>query len=395
MARAEASVQERLLTPLFLRIIFCTFAYFTALGIVIPVLPLYVKGPLSGGNFSVGVTLAMFSLSAVLLRPIAGRIGDQHGRRLIIVGGCAAVAASFAGYVAADSLPLLYAARVVTGLGEAFFFVGAAAAVQDLAPDHRRGEAMSYFSLGLYGGLAVGPPLGEALLRDTHFSEVWLAAAAAPAMGAVAALWVPDTRPAVRGGPGKLINRAGLLPGAVLLASVWGLASFTAFLPLYSREIGLKGSGTIFLAYSLVVLLLRSAGARIPDRLGFTKSIVLSMIASGSGLLTMGLWAAPAGLYLGAVLFALGQGLAFPALMAMAIASAPESERGSVVGTVGMFFDVAIGVGALTAGAIASRLGYSGALIAAAAGAGAGLALMAGRSMRGPGGEPPVASRDS
>ena len=52
-------------------------------------------------------------------------------------------------------------------------FVGVATAAQDLAPDHRRGEAASYFSVALYGGLALGPLIGEALVPH-GFTTLWL-----------------------------------------------------------------------------------------------------------------------------------------------------------------------------------------------------------------------------
>jgi MFS family permease len=42
--------------------------------------PRYVAGNLSGGNVAVGLVVAAFSLSAVVLRPWAGRLVDLHGR---------------------------------------------------------------------------------------------------------------------------------------------------------------------------------------------------------------------------------------------------------------------------------------------------------------------------
>ena len=51
------------------------------------------------------------------------------------------------------------------GAGEAMALVGAATIVTDLAPEHRRGEALSVFSLGLWGGLALGPLARRARAR--------------------------------------------------------------------------------------------------------------------------------------------------------------------------------------------------------------------------------------
>ena len=101
--------------------------------------------------------MGAYAVSAAVLRPWVGRVGDTKGRRLLAVGGCIVVAVSFLLYALVSELWMLVLARLVTGAGEAAVFVGVATAAQDLAPDHRRGEAASYFSVALYGGLALGP----------------------------------------------------------------------------------------------------------------------------------------------------------------------------------------------------------------------------------------------
>src|SRR4029450_8218989 len=98
---------------------------------------------------------------AALWRPWTGRIGATRGRRVLAVSGATVVGVSILLYGVATQLWMLVLARLLTGAGEAAMFVGVATAAQDLAPDHRRGEAASYFSVALYGGLAVGPPRGE------------------------------------------------------------------------------------------------------------------------------------------------------------------------------------------------------------------------------------------
>jgi predicted MFS family arabinose efflux permease len=75
-----------------------------------------------------------------------------------------------------------------------------------------------------------------------------------------------------------------------------------------------------------------------------------------------------------------GQALAFPALMTIAVQAAPASERAAVVGTFTAFFDLAFGTGALGLGAVAELLGYSGAFAGAGLVAAAGAAVMMARA---------------
>ena len=82
--------------------------------------------------------------------------------------------------------------------------------------------------------------------------------------------------------------------------------------------------------------------------------------------------------------------------MTLAISRSPASERGSVIGTFTAFFDLAFGVGAASAGAIASLLGYRGAFVGAGCVALAGLVLLLGYSRRaGPTAQPSPAAESA
>lgn len=378
-----AAVRPRLVTPVFVLITLSTFAYFVSVGALIPTLPLYVEGPLGGGDVAVGLGIGAFSLSAVLLRPFVGRLSDLRGRRLLLVAGAGLVTISVAGYVVVSSLIPLLLLRLLTGAGEAFFYVGAASAINDIAPDERRGEALSFFSLALYAGMAIGPILGEAALGVDRFDAAWLLAAGAAGVALLLGWKVPDTRPPdVVPGASPLIHRAALVPGTVLAASVWGLAGFSTFVPLYARELGLSGSSYVFATYSGLVLALRLFGAQIPDRLGTRLTSRLALSASALGMAVMGMVESPVGLFAGGAIFGIGQALAFPALMSIAVRGAPASERGAVVGTFTAFFDLAFGLGAVSLGAVASTFGYAGAFRVAALVAVGGLALLYGYARR-------------
>jgi MFS family permease len=373
------------LTPRFALIVGSGFAYFLALGTVLPAVPQYVKHRLGGGNIEVGVAVGVLFVGAVLLRPYVGRLGDRYGRRVLIVSGAAVVAVSVLLYGAVESLPFLIGARVLTGLGEAAFFVGAATMVTDLAPVERRGEAISYWSVAVYGGLAFGPVLGETVIDAGGYGAVWIVASALAALAAVLGLFTREVdRPAVVGGSGDghLLNRAAIGPGAVLFSGLIALAAFTAFVPLYVDDIGLGSADVVFLLYGGLVLVVRIFGARIPDTLGGRRAGVLALAATTIGMSVMALWGTTAGLLVGTVFFAAGASLLYPALLLLALGGAPETERGSVVGTFSSFFDLSQGFGSLIVGLVAAGAGYRGAFGAGAVFAAVGcvgLAVHAGR----------------
>ena len=366
-----------------------TLAYFVSVGALQPTLPRFVKGPLGGSEFQVGVVIGAFAFAAVIVRPLIGPIGDRRGRRVLVVAGATIVAASVAGYVVAESFWLLVALRFISGIGEACFYVGAASVVNDLAPEERRGEAVSYFSLALYGGLTIGPILGEAVFDASTFDAAWLVAASSAGAAALIGIAIRETRPeAVGGSTGfRWFHPAGVLPGAVLAASIWGLGGFATFVPLYALSLGMTGSRLVFVTFSGVVLLIRSLGARLPDILGVRRAASAALMCQAAGLTIMGLWQEPAGLFTGAFVFGTGQALAFPALMTMAVRAAGPRDRSAVVGTFTAFFDLSFGLGSVTLGAVAAVLGYGGAFVAAAAVALAGLVILTMRARRHAGAE--------
>jgi MFS family permease len=301
------------------------------------------------------------------VRPLVGRIGDRFGRKVLMVGGGAVFAAMAACAGLFEALPWLIATRVLLGVGEAAFFVGGTTMATDLAPVQRRGEAISYWSVAVWGGLALGPVLGEAVLDGSHYSRVWFASAALGAVGALIALATRETRTHAPFERGRLIHPAGVRPGVLLACTLLGILGFSVFLPLYGPEVGIDNVGLVFLVNGLVVLSVRVFGARLPDRLGPLRAGSIATAMTTAGLLTVALWHSTPGVFVGAVCIAIGSGFAYPAFLLLALREVPESQRGSVVGTFSAFFDFANGTAGLMVGAIAAATSYRGAFASGAA----------------------------
>lgn len=385
-----------MLTPTFLVVTASALAYFVAIGIVAPVLPVYVKDDLGGRGAAVGVVVGAFAIAAAVLRPVTGRIGDRRGRRVLVVGGALTFGVSVVAYGLIHAVPWLVAMRILSGVGEAAMFVGAATTAQDLAPAHRRGEAASYFSVAIYGGLGAGPVIGEAVRTSWGVTEVWFVAGAFGLLAAVLGLFMPAT---VDLAPGagesgvigaepveptgrvatwmrRAFHPAAIGPGVVLLLATAGLAAFTAFMPLYAQDLGLSGSGEVFLLYSVLVLLVRIGGARLPDRLGGTRAASAALTLQAIGFVLMGLWASTVGLFASTAVYALGVSLMYPSLLPLVIDAAPDAERSQAVGTFTLFFDIAQGVGGLLFGVVVTVGGNRSAFVVAGALCALGLVVM-------------------
>jgi MFS family permease len=387
---------ERLLTPGFVRITTSALAYFIAIGVLAPVLPLYVEERLHGSGASVGMAVGAFAVSAALLRPLVGRIGDEHGRKVLVLGGGFIAGVSVLGYTLATNLPVLIGMRLLTGVGEAAMFVGAATAVQDLSPPARRGEATSYFSVAVYGGLAIGPLLGEGVRTQWGVHAVWFVSAAMCFVAVIVGLGMPTVRPApvpddvvVRR---RFLHPAALRPGVILALSTTAFAGFSAFVPLYVKQVGLTSSGAVFAEYAFAVLAVRVFFARLPDRLGSVRGASLAMSLQSAGLIAMCAWHSATGLYVSTFVYSMGVSLLYPSLFPLVVDNAPEHERSQAIATFTLFFDISQGFGAFVLGVVVTLSSERWAFGTAGLLSLAGLALLHSTTRRAQGVEPAVTS---
>jgi len=363
VAHCKMSVVPRpsLVSRPFVAVTASTGAFFVYVGMLIPLLPTFIEDELGGGELGVGLSLAVFALAAVAARPLVAVVAERYGRRLPMVAGALLAAAAGAATGLAGSLPVLLALRAVAGVGEAALFVAAATLVADLAPPTRRAEAASYFSVAVFAGLGVGPVIGEAVVEGGRHELAFLVAAVAAVVAAVLALAVPSSKTTTTGATvrrrARLLHPAAVAPGLVLAAGIAALAAFIAFLPEHSRAVGLGGSGALFLTYSVVCLVLRLAGARLPERLGARRSVTIALASTASGLTLLAAVAQPWALWVAAVLVGTGQAFLYPSLMATTVDRADEHDRAVALGSFTMFFDLGTMAGGLALGAVADVFG--------------------------------------
>jgi len=352
-----------------------------SVGAVIPVLPRYVKGPLGEGDVAVGFVVGAFAFTGLAARPLAGHLADLRGRRVAVVLGSSLAVLAGLLYFLPAGLPGLVLSRFALGAGEGTVFTAGAAWVVDLAPVERRGRMVGLYGLAVWTGLSLGPPIGDLLLQVGSYELVWAFATAAPLLGVLIALRLPDPfTPAPRAEPRSLIARESLRPGIVLSLGVVGFAAIAAFIALHLEERGI-GHGTLaFTVFAVSVVVTRLAGGDLPDRIGAARCALAAAAIEAIGLAVIALSPSLAITLLGAVAMGAAFSTLYPSLVLIAVEHVPETRRGSAVGTFTAFFDVGVGLGGpLTGAAVALGGDYSAAFWVAAGCACAGAVAIATR----------------
>jgi MFS family permease len=344
----------------FWTLIVATFLAFSGIGTVLPGMALHVRHDLGGSDRTVGFVIGTFSVVALASRFISGPLADRKGRKAAFLVGLASCSAAGMLYLVPLGLAGVYLGRGMQGFGEACLYTGAAAWAVESAGMHRSGRALGFVSTGIWGGIAVGPVIGQWLgsFERAATMQVVMAIAGFALLSRVPEDYQPHPSPGKRQWLPKELIAPGL---AIGLANVQ-YPVVAGFLILHMAQSG--GSGpTAFSAYALMVLLSRFFLGGLPDRIPpqFTFYGGLSSMAVGLSLLAF--VPGPVTSFAGAVL--LGFGFAFPwsSIASVVMRRSPSHQRGSTVGVLSAFVDLFVGTSSFAAGALAQRFGYSAAFM--------------------------------
>jgi MFS family permease len=345
-----------------------TFCGLVAVGSVLPVLPRYIHGPLDSGDLAVGVVIGAYAVTGLLLRPVAGRLADTRGRKQTVLVGAILVAISGLLYLPSLGLAGLIVARLILGAGEGTVYTAGSAWIVDLAPEERRGRVLGLYGLAVWGGLSVGPLVGELLLDLGGYTAVWIFAAVLPVVGALFALLARDPFvPLKHAEPHPLIAPEAVGPGFAIALASFGYAAIATFVVLHLEARGIGNGATVFAAFAAMLVLTRLVLGHLPDQVGPAPVAIVATLGEAAGLVLIAVAETLPVALLGGLVMGAAFSLLNPALMLIALGRVAPQARGAAMGTYTAFFDAGVGLGAPIAGVVAALTSYEGAFIFAAA----------------------------
>ncbi|MDP3941646.1 MAG: MFS transporter [bacterium] len=166
-----------------LTLLLVVFIDLIGFGIVIPILPLLVT-QIGGGTILVGAIIASFSLFQFLFGPILGRLSDKYGRRPVLILSSLLNSVSYFFIFFFPQLWVLFAARMLAGIGSSNISV-AQAYIADSSKEHERTKAFGLMG-SIFGlGFIVGPLLGGFVSYQFSISAAFIIPAVLSLINAV------------------------------------------------------------------------------------------------------------------------------------------------------------------------------------------------------------------
>ncbi len=333
---------------------------FSGYSLLLPVVPLWVSG---AGEFAAGATTGVLMATTILTQLAVPWLMARVGYRAVLGGGLVLLGAPAPLLaLSADLVPVL-AASAVRGVGFGLLTVAGSALVAEMVPPAEHGRAAARY------GVAVGLPQllllpsGVAVVDVAGFTGVFVAAGAAPLLGAlvVPALRLP-ARPAApsRSSSGSGSVRPSVGPVVAMLACSVAQGGLITFLPLAVPGAALLVAAALFVS-AAGMLGGRAVAGRLVDRHGLGGRLLLPgvlLVALGMALEVVALGAPGPLLVVGAAVVGIGFGLVQNDALTTLFATAGSERYGSASAAWNIAYDAGTGVGALGLGAVADPLGF-------------------------------------
>ncbi|KUO51959.1 MAG: hypothetical protein APF76_06920 [Desulfitibacter sp. BRH_c19] len=356
----QSSIKAPLWTKDFCLICLTNLFLFAGFQMLMPTLPLYVE-MLGGGRVAVGAVGGIFAISAIIVRPIAGKLLDQGGRKKIFVMGLIVCLIAIFGYPWASGLVILIIVRLIHGVGFGMATTSAGTIASDLIPSNRLGEGMGYYGLTNTFSMAIAPAMGLLLLYYTNFTTLFIVAAVFSIFALLTSFSItcPEFERAETTKSYKYLEPAAFLPSIVMLFTVLPFGAIVSFISLYAIEQGIENIGFFFTVYAMALAVTRPLSGTLSDRHGYHKVIVPGSFSMATAMYVMSIANNHYLFAIAAIMFGLGIGLVMPSMQALTIRNVAPNRRGAANGTFFSAFDIGMGLGSLIWGVVAHFYGYS------------------------------------
>lgn len=353
-----------------------SFLFWMALYVYVPILAPYGR-QLGGSMTVVGLIIASYGLMQLLFRIPLGVWSDRIGRRKpFLVAGLLLLAASGIGLALSPTPEWMILARALGGLAACSWVIWAIT-YAGYFDSSQTTTAMSHLAVNAALGQLVSTYGGGWIADGYGWQMPFYVGAGLALLSLLFLLPLPETKSSESGkitlGRIKAIGASGAL---LFVSSVSAAGQFVNFVtiygftPVYATQIGATNvqQGTLILV-GMACQMVSSyiGGAWCAYRFGNRGTVFVAFVITGIGTLMIPYSDSLAQLYLAQAIGGFGRGLMQPILMALAVQTVPQRERGTAMGIYQAVYAVGMFSGPALGGVLGDWLGLGGLFVFTAA----------------------------
>jgi DHA1 family solute carrier family 18 vesicular amine transporter 1/2 len=266
-----------------------TFTDLVAYSVAVPVLPDYATR-FNASPTMIGLLFASFGITLLLLSIPMGAVSDRLGRKGPMIGALLLLALATVAFAYAESLPMLFVARMLQGAADGMTWIVGFAMIADLYGKDERGRAMGLAMAGSTTGVIVGPLIGGWLYEIGGIRLPFLMVAGLAVLDMIAfAIVAPRTQGSGTHTPmlEVLAHRPIAITALVVVAAAATIAMLEPVLPLeFQRRLGLGPAaiGSLFGIAALCSSAMHPIYGRLSDRWGGRRLMMIGLIGSALAL---------------------------------------------------------------------------------------------------------------
>ena len=366
-----STIHQQLFTRNYVLLCIANLFMGTGFYFLIPTLPVYIVDVLGAGPAQVGYILAVYTLSAMFIRPFTGYAIDRLGRQWIYLFSFCLFAIMLGLYAVAYTFIWLMVLRFMHGFTWGAATTASSTIVVDVVPAQRRGEGIGIYGLSFTLAMATGPVIALGIMGSGNYNRMFLSAMAVASLGLVIATIVkyPDYKPPARSGKllfSNFIERRTLPMAFIQLLFGLTYGGLMSFITLYAKAYELGQTGVFFTLFAAGIAVSRIASGKIFDRKGPAVIMLTGLLSGAVGFLLLGITDNIYGFLSAAVFVGICMGIVMPTLQTMANNVVEPQRRGAANATFITAFDIGIGGGSMLLGFFAELTSLKGMYLASA-----------------------------
>lgn len=357
-------MKERLWTRNFILALVITIGVNLACNLLLSTISIYAKQITSTDAYA-GVMTGAFTLAALFIRIVAGKMLDKIGRRKVLMFGVGITVLSTIAYLLTNNIYIIIFLRVMQGIGFGISSTAIATIVTDVTPESRMLEGIGYSGVGITITTAIGPSIALALVGNEYdkFNVLFISTAAVALFTILLSFKlsykevVSKKEEGSCDGEGIDISKI-IIPSIVLFIAAVAESTILAFAALYGIELGFSNIGLFFTINAMGILASRLFINQIVNKLGTNVVVASGVLIFAASIFGMSVSKTFIMLIIMGFLCGVMVGSLLPIVNLLILESVSKSSRGMANAIYYALIDGGYGIGSIMWGKVVVAYGY-------------------------------------